>query len=374
MLYCNENHQLVLLSNVDNTSLSKPQLSTIPVLSPTISMSSLTTVSTSDSTSTFALRHVVQSKKKSLYTPRRYDDIFDRIDLSDFQDTLSTNNSISTCSIPSLEYDKTQKSCLKIHYKIENNDHPLFPEEKLIQPFPKQINIKSNISTKQSSFSLINFFNSVIKKEKLDIKQLLVKINNNEFELKESKQLETFNTILKPIEIFDDSTFSATLFNKPRESRLNSSFLKIFAIHKSIQSKSSNVDINTEFYYNTFINSNFHSIDEFFYKFNITNHEIKSFLKFNFLSRNKLNSMVILPARKDMFKHNHQINKLNYYKNNSNCFTIKNGSIIRNNGKQMPWYNFQNLNYKKSYPPIGFLPNNTQYTVKNWENKRWSSV
>lgn len=373
MLYCNEHHQLILSSVVENTSLSKPQLTNVSAtLSPNISMSSLNTVSTSNSTTTNALKHVIYSKKNSLYTPHR-NDIFDRIDLSQFSDTFSISNSISTCSIPSLEFDSIPEKCLQIYYNIDLHQHPLY-QDPSIQQF-NQLNTHNYTHTKQikKSVSLINYIKAKIINDDLDINEILFKINYNQSTIIESKQLQTFNTQLKPIDIFDDSSsLSTSVFFKPRECRLNTSFLKFFAIYKSV-SENSITNINIDFYYNKFINSQYTSIDEFLYRFNITDPEIKSLLKFHISSREKLYTNIILPARKDMFSKNHLTNKINYYKVEPTS-QIENGSLIRSNGKPMPWYNFKNLNNKKSFPPIGVLPNNTQYTVKNWENKRWSSL
>lgn len=394
MVYCN-NTALVLSAEgplpttplLSKTSISAHVCTSRETLSPTISMSSLTSFSsTSTSTSvptsvsssgtTSALRHVLRSKKSSLYKPRKNDHHFDPADprFNDFADTFSLNNSISTSSIPSLEIDSLSssftQSCLTASYRINTNDHPLFVDD-------EDEDWDNVIEKRQTSPQTVqlDFGESFMQYLKSKATQLYTHYTEKTIDIQyytQTQQLETFKTTLCPINTYQEIEYIPTN-SKPRESRINPAFLKFFAIYKSIKSSPLDDSSNStvDFYYYEFIHSDFNDIDHFLDSFNITDSKLRTNIKFNILSRDKMYSNVILSPRKDMYQ-TIQTSKSNYTKLfDSN---LPHGSLIRENGKVMPWHHHSlNVNTKKCFTPKGLLPNNTQYTVKNWENTRWVS-
>jgi hypothetical protein len=350
----------------------------------------------------------------------------------------SISNS-SYYSIPSIDYDistvcsNNQSHSLIKFYEIDENDHPLSiinNEDSNIEVSLKNFDqntenksIKEDAETIEQSelISETSFFNTFKKKIKsssiiLNAKSFyknnesffttsinLIEIPNKDIILNDSVPLETFYTTYKPI----DAQFSLDANNlftisKTRECRVNSNFLKFFAIDSSIKLNYSDHLLNEstiDFYQNKFINSGLSSIDEFLNnnlinysitKYNDNNNydndindnenlklqKLKQLIKFALLSRDKMWSNVVLSPRNDMFQHckNSNILKNSYIQIETQY--IPNGSLIRENGKVMPWLKLNdcNRNNKRCFNPSGILPNNIQYTVKTWENKRWSSI
>lgn len=414
MLYCNEHHQLLLLPTVNHTTTPEPQLSKMNIasgtLSPTISMSSListtttttattttttttqtttSTTTTNSSLSTIALKHVLRLKRSSLYKPRKHDLLFDHIDTLNFVDEMSMNNSISTSSIPSLEFDKpltafNQKSNLLTFYEIEENEHPLYVEEENEKKEVSEEPLHHNPLNIHKELSFFGFIKSKIAKlvesrMEPDITEIIRKINRNYITINETTQLETFRTTLTPIKIYDELILTPTNNHlKPRECRINPTFLKFFAIYKSIQSNSLDKasDSTVEYYYNEFTKSKYLNIDVFLNNLNVGDLEMRNSIKFNILSRDKMYTNIILSPRKDIYQNRNiqTTTKCNYQKTEDDEFTAIDGSLIREHGKVMPWHNLQTAKNRKCFSPVGVLPNNTQYTAKNWENKRWSRL
>lgn len=206
----------------------------------------------------------------------------------------------------------------------------------------------------------------------------LLDISNTSIIFNDVLPLETYHTILKPIHgALDTEPTNLQSILKPRECRINPTFLRFYAIDSTIKLKHPHELLNpslVDFYYSEFVNSGIPTVDEFL---KTKDHKGKDTdtLKFQLLSRDKMFSRVVLKPREDLYQN------CNYNSSSRKSFikirseSIKDGSLIRSNGKVMPWFNMNDCNTpnKRCFTPSGVLPNNIQYTVKNWENERWSS-
>lgn len=201
-----------------------------------------------------------------------------------------------------------------------------------------------------------------------------INIENKDIVLHDILPLETFHTAYKALDEHYAKEFNTA--PRSRECRINPSFLRFFAIDASIKKKYSKqlLDGSTiDYFQYEFLNSGYSSLDEYLSTINPA--DMTTTLKFQLLSRDKMWSKVVLPPRADMF-YNQSSNSLRepYIKVKNE--PIENGSLVRENGKVMPWLKLDDcaIQNKRCFSPSGTLPNNIQYTVKNWEKKRWSPI
>lgn len=199
-----------------------------------------------------------------------------------------------------------------------------------------------------------------------------INIENRDLVLHDLLPLETFHTAYKAIDERHDR--NNIIVPRSRECRINPLFLRFFAINESIKKNCSSelLDGSTVDYHQyEFINSGCSSLDEYLSSFNFE--EKTTTLKFQLLSRDKMWSEVVLPPRSDIsYNKNYKSFRDPYVKVKNK--PIENGSLVRENGKVMPWLNLNDcaMQNKRCFSPSGTLPGNIQYTVKNWEKKRWS--
>ncbi|VEU20312.1 DEKNAAC101106 [Brettanomyces naardenensis] len=197
--------------------------------------------------------------------------------------------------------------------------------------------------------------------------------------------MQTYKTIFSSIPVLEKMPVkSETNLNaaaKPREPRINSEFLKFYALDYSCKLcdyLKISVD-ELDMYQQEFIDSGCRTIDEFLDEYIVSEREgvdpqdVRNFrdgLKLSLLSRDKLWRNVILPPRNDLSQpiKRHYIQEAEGNGNNSSC-------LVRTRGKFMPWLNIDDFdsNGKKSIPPYGILANGAQFTVKGWCNERWLS-
>ncbi|GAV27399.1 hypothetical protein PMKS-000866 [Pichia membranifaciens] len=199
-----------------------------------------------------------------------------------------------------------------------------------------------------------------------------INIENRDLVLHDLLPLETFHTAFKAIDERHDKDLNVA--PRSRECRINPAFLRFFAINESIKRSCSRqlLDVSTVDYHQyEFINSGCSSLDE--YLSSVDSEGRTATLKFQLLSRDKMWSEVVLPPRSDIFYNKTYKSFREPYVKVKNE-PIENGSLVRENGKVMPWLNLNDcaMQNKRCFSPSGTLKGNIQYTVKNWEKKRWS--
>ena len=335
---------------------------------------------------------------------------------------LDYNNDISSTScysIPSLTSDSLSinsiekanntHSSLNCEFNVEN--HPL--GESLYDDDNEIIQEVEDLSSQDtSSKSLFHSLKSKIKDSSL-IKsaksfykynttsnittnvtvEKIIEAQTKNLIFHDEVALETFQTTYKQVSDNNNNNSyldSNNLFiNIPRqrECRINPIFLRFFSIDSSIKINYPDqllCENLIDYYQNQFTSSNCSTIDEFINKYfnknnennisntNENNGNFKTMVKYSLLSRDKMWSKVILKPRNDSFTIEQTTSSM-YIKVKDEF--IKDGSLVRENGKIMPWCNLNDCTTfnKRCFKPKGILQNNIQYTVKNWENKRWSS-
>ncbi|KAF6012300.1 hypothetical protein HII12_002453 [Brettanomyces bruxellensis] len=210
-------------------------------------------------------------------------------------------------------------------------------------------------------------------------------------------QLQTYRTVYSAIpreegiaisgsRISGRLTGKSTLGAKGREPRINSEFLKFYALDYScrVQDYLRISDQELDLYDREYEESGCSCIDEFLDRYIICNEDsddsfdsvssvdvakFRNCLKLSLLSRHKLWNNVILPPREDL----------------PNCIrgryvhethpSVNGAGLVRTGGKYMPWLNITDFgsSARKSIPPCGKMADGTQFTVKGWCNERWCS-
>lgn len=381
-----------------------------------------------------ALKYALISKKSSCYKGRKSSSQFSQpstilnlteeglLDISNAasKSSLSSSDSslsMSVCTNRSYSdtislYSNSKSSIISTIDEICDNSHPL--AEPIFDQVIDNLQYEDNLMIKNDGnenieesendvkISFFNNFKQQIKNSSLflSVKMIyknneilfanevnIIDIQNRDILMNDALPLETYRTTYKPINQHYNicSTNSSITIPKSRECRLNSSFLRFFAIDSSIKLNYSNELLDNSIvdsYQYEFLNSEYKSLDEFVNN-QVDNIQSKHVLKFSLLSRDKLWTNVVLPPRNDIFCKNSDRNN----NSNKNCLRkslyIKvrnepkvNGSLVRENGTAMPWINMDDCKTltKGCFNPSGSLSNNIQYTVKDWENVRWSCV
>lgn len=185
-------------------------------------------------------------------------------------------------------------------------------------------------------------------------------------------QLQTYRTVYSAIPRPEKLTsLHSSDMAKVREPRVNSEFLKFYALDYSCKQGGylKITDQELDLYQQEYLDSGCKDMDEFLDRyFEAGVEEVSQFkdnLKLSLLSRDKLWKNVILPPRNDL----PQYSKKQYMHDPH----FKGTGLVRTGGKFMPWLNIDDFESKKSIPPYGRLSNGTQFTVKGWCNTRWSS-
>ncbi|KAG0680513.1 hypothetical protein C6P42_004899 [Pichia californica] len=308
-------------------------------------------------------------------------------------------------------YSNQVSSSISTIYEINDDDHPLSKQyndnDILLQEQTFIIDETESIKLQNETdlISILSSFKESIWKSSLKLSSKLLftttktneKFINNSINLINIQNkdiilhdnllpLETFHTSYKEIDDdfeLENHSIPSELIFRCRECRINPIFLKFFAINSTIKVKYLNqlLDNKTlDYYQYEFMNSNSNSLDEFLNNFpNDSNNSIKDLktsIKYSILSRDKMYSKVFLPPRNDLIlKNKRNSPQNNYIKVKDEA--IHNGtSLVRENSKVMPWFKLNDcgLRNKICFNPSGTLSNNIQYTVKNWENKRWASI
>ena len=263
--------------------------------------------------------------------------------------------------------DKTLEEVFDIKDIAANDYGKSMKTEKLSFTFLWDKLISSSFITSTKLFYQSNelFFTNAINN---------INIENRDLALHDHLPLETFHTAFKAIDERHDKDLNVA--PRSRECRINPAFLRFFAINESIKRSCSRqlLDGSTVDYHQyEFINSGCSSLDE--YLSSVDSEDRTATLKFQLLSRDKMWSEVVLPPRSDIFYNkNYKRFREPYVKVKNE--PIKNGSLVRENGKVMQWLNLNDcaMQNKRCFSPSGTLKGNIQYTVKNWEKKRWSPI
>lgn len=220
----------------------------------------------------------------------------------------------------------------------------------------------------------------------------LIDLHHRDLVLYESTPLTTYSTILHPLHEERNTHLDTSWCHLPptrqREHRINPLFLRFYAIISSLKIKYHLTLLNEstiDYYQQEFNSSNSPTLDEFFQVYfsedsdllngNADFSHLKSLLKFSILSRDKMSSNVVLTPRGDPFQSVHTYNNSRKLYIKTGEIAIPHGTLVREGGtKVMPWVNLSDYksSNRRSLNPCGTLPNNIQYTVKNWGSKRWS--
>lgn len=400
-------------------SLYKARKSSSKNLISLISTSSNETKhSNTSQTSSLLVSHHIHSPTNNLNVP----------DLSSPSSSLTLNDSdsyISYLSNIELCSEISSSNSVNTIYEVDINVHPLlnvknddiFDSTTIIPVLPKnesrlslttKSNMKNvgNITKTSKSGSIFTTFKNKIKKSSIvtstknfyksnelffsnnqltttttsfsSSPSIPINNGNKDIVLHDMLPLETYQISHKRIQQPFKSG-ETNIIPKSRECRVNPIFLRLFAIDSTIKNKYSYAlpsNSTLDYYQYEFINSRAASLDEFLNNIKIDlndedSQNLKNSLKFSLLSRDKMYSRVILPPRHDSTNHLNTNSKFIKIKNEP----ISNGSsIVRENSTVIPWLKLDDCNNKRCFNPSGVLPNNIQYTVKNWEDERWSPI
>lgn len=210
-------------------------------------------------------------------------------------------------------------------------------------------------------------------------------------------QLDTYRTVYSAIPRAEEIAISGSripgrlagncaLGGKTREPRINSEFLKFYALDYScrIHDYLRISDPELDLYQREYEESGCESIDEFLDRYIVCNDDsdddfdsvsrddvakFRNCLRLSLLSRHKLWKKVILPPREDL----PNCARGRYV--HESCPSVNGAGLVRTKGKYMPWLNITDFgsSARKSIPPCGRMADGTQFTVKGWCNERWCS-
>ncbi|QPG73931.1 hypothetical protein FOA43_001246 [Brettanomyces nanus] len=198
-------------------------------------------------------------------------------------------------------------------------------------------------------------------------------------------QLKTFKTVLSTLPVVEKMhPMSGNIATKAREPRINSEFLKVYALDYSCRLRNylKISDQELDLYQQEFLDSGCESIDKFLNEYIVGDNgeedslnakQFRETLKLSLLARDKLWKNVILPPRDDLpqYTKKHYVQQLEKPQTSAGSGAC----LVRTQGKFMPWLNINDFDSKskKSIPPYGRLANGDQFTVRGWCNERWCS-
>ncbi|CCH45727.1 hypothetical protein BN7_5313 [Wickerhamomyces ciferrii] len=230
---------------------------------------------------------------------------------------------------------------------------------------PESTTTKKPIITKKSSFvsnlssSIKNFTQSTISNNNKILFDIQPRLTDDKLPKTITTPSSTQNiTELKTFKMSSESdSFKSSSIIKPRESRINPEFLRLYSYESSSRQKGLLKEITPQdeenfiYYQNKFLQQP---------KTSPLNEK-----EFSMMIRNKLWKCVILPPRDDYIPQNP-----NYIKTDNNQ---KEGKSLINTttDQRKPWVNLDDEKIQqKVIKPYGIM-GDVQFTVKGWCNERW---